>query len=201
MNTLIFFFKIRSSTTITRSLHSFYFKFIPIPVFNIILNSLLVCVVLVAVKMSYIFRQLVTHILIWKKLWGYKICQNPPNESSELIREIFFPSFYDTKILSTVCPQHYICWSELPVPRIAVTFSLQEVEEIERDCAVYRGRMERIAKHSAISREEQVMTHMDILVHLRCLRCVFLLLFFWVWDFLIAQNHQLHLWELFSYIA
>lgn len=93
MNTLIFFFLIRSSTTITRSLHSFYFKFIPIPVFNIILNSLLVCVVLVAVKMSYIFRQLVTHILIWKKLWGYKICQNPPNESSELIREFFFPLF------------------------------------------------------------------------------------------------------------
>lgn len=45
------------------------------------------------------------------------------------------------------------------MPRIAVTFSLQEVEEIERDCAVYRGRMERIAKHSAISREEQVLRH------------------------------------------
>uniref|UniRef100_A0A667XMT3 Gamma-tubulin complex component 6 n=1 Tax=Myripristis murdjan TaxID=586833 RepID=A0A667XMT3_9TELE len=59
-------------------------------------------------------------------------------------------------LLKICCPQHYICWSELPVPRIAVTFSLQEVEEIERDCAVYRGRMERIAKHSAISREEQV---------------------------------------------
>uniref|UniRef100_A0A8D3C209 Gamma-tubulin complex component 6 n=1 Tax=Scophthalmus maximus TaxID=52904 RepID=A0A8D3C209_SCOMX len=59
-------------------------------------------------------------------------------------------------LLKICCPQHYICWSELPVPPIAVTFSLQEVEEIERDCAVYRGRMERIAKHSAISREEQV---------------------------------------------
>ncbi|XP_045893556.1 gamma-tubulin complex component 6 [Micropterus dolomieu] len=58
-------------------------------------------------------------------------------------------------LLKICCPQHYICWSELPVPRIAVTFSIQEVEEIERDCAVYRGRMERIAKHSAISREEQ----------------------------------------------
>uniref|UniRef100_A0A7N8WQI0 Gamma-tubulin complex component 6 n=1 Tax=Mastacembelus armatus TaxID=205130 RepID=A0A7N8WQI0_9TELE len=62
-------------------------------------------------------------------------------------------------LLKICCPQHYICWSELPVPRIAVTFSLQEVEEIERDCAVYRGRMERIAKHSAISREEQVLKH------------------------------------------
>ncbi|XP_034444422.1 gamma-tubulin complex component 6 isoform X3 [Hippoglossus hippoglossus] len=60
-------------------------------------------------------------------------------------------------LLKICCPQHYICWSELPVPRIAVTFSLQEVEEIERDCAVYRGRMERIAKHSAISREEQAL--------------------------------------------
>lgn len=44
------------------------------------------------------------------------------------------------------------------MPRIAVTFSLQEVEEIERNCAVYRGRLERIAKHSAISREEQVLS-------------------------------------------
>ncbi|KAM8750841.1 gamma-tubulin complex component 6 [Acanthopagrus schlegelii] len=58
-------------------------------------------------------------------------------------------------LLKICCPQHYICWSELPVPRISVTFSLEEVEEIERDCAVYRGRLERIAKHSAMSREEQ----------------------------------------------
>ncbi|XP_059916377.1 gamma-tubulin complex component 6 isoform X2 [Gadus macrocephalus] len=58
-------------------------------------------------------------------------------------------------LLKICCPQHYICWSELPTPRISVTFSLQEVEEIERDCAVYRGRVEMIAKHSATSREEQ----------------------------------------------
>lgn len=56
-------------------------------------------------------------------------------------------------------PQHYICSSELPAPRIAVTFSLQEVEEIEKECAVYRGRLERIAKHSATSREKQVLRH------------------------------------------
>nr|XP_023699251.1 gamma-tubulin complex component 6-like isoform X1 [Paramormyrops kingsleyae] len=60
-------------------------------------------------------------------------------------------------LLKICCPQHYICWSELPLPRIAVTFSLQEVEEIERDCAVYRGRMERIAKQSALSREEMTL--------------------------------------------
>nr|XP_002667047.4 gamma-tubulin complex component 6 [Danio rerio] len=58
-------------------------------------------------------------------------------------------------LLKICCPQHYIFWSDIPVPRIAVTFSLQEVEEIERDCAVYRGRMETISRHSAISREEQ----------------------------------------------
>lgn len=52
------------------------------------------------------------------------------------------------------------------MPRIAVTFSLQEVEEIERDCAVYRGRMERIAKHSAISREEQVLRHTNIFLRI-----------------------------------
>ncbi|CAL8260991.1 unnamed protein product [Merluccius merluccius] len=60
-------------------------------------------------------------------------------------------------LLRICCPQHYICWSELPTPRISVTFSLQEVEEIERDCAVYRGRVEMIAKHSATSREEQAL--------------------------------------------
>lgn len=52
------------------------------------------------------------------------------------------------------------------MPRISVTFSLQEVEEIERDCAVYRGRLERIAKHSAISREEQVLRHVHV-VHIQ----------------------------------
>uniref|UniRef100_A0A672FU03 Gamma-tubulin complex component 6 n=1 Tax=Salarias fasciatus TaxID=181472 RepID=A0A672FU03_SALFA len=61
-------------------------------------------------------------------------------------------------LLKICCPQHYICWSELPAPRITVTFSLREVEEIERDCAVYRGRMERIAKHSAISREHPLLS-------------------------------------------
>ena len=48
------------------------------------------------------------------------------------------------------------------MPRISVTFSLEEVEEIERDCAVYRGRLERIAKHSAMSREEQVLRHICV---------------------------------------
>lgn len=49
------------------------------------------------------------------------------------------------------------------MPRIAVTFSLQEVEEIERECAVYRSRMERIAKHSAVSREEQVRMRLSFI--------------------------------------
>ncbi|KAA0724653.1 Gamma-tubulin complex component 6 [Triplophysa tibetana] len=53
--------------------------------------------------------------------------------------------------------KHYIFWSDVPVPRIAVTFSLEEVVKIERECAVYRGRMETIAKHSAISREEKAI--------------------------------------------
>ncbi|RXM94296.1 Gamma-tubulin complex component 6 [Acipenser ruthenus] len=60
-------------------------------------------------------------------------------------------------LLRVCCPRHYICWSELLVPRIAVTFSLQELEEIERDCGVYRGRMERIARYSAIKREEKAL--------------------------------------------
>lgn len=68
-------------------------------------------------------------------------------------------SNFKTHARTLLCPQHYVCSSELPVPRIAVTFSLQEVEEIEKECAMYRGRLERIAKHSATSREKQVLRH------------------------------------------
>ncbi|CAI5785319.1 gamma-tubulin complex component 6 [Podarcis lilfordi] len=58
-------------------------------------------------------------------------------------------------LLKLCCPRHYICWSDIPVPRISVIFSLDELREIERDCAVYVGRMERIARYSTISKEEK----------------------------------------------
>lgn len=35
-------------------------------------------------------------------------------------------------------------------------FSLEELKEIEKDCATYAGRMERVARHSSISKEEKV---------------------------------------------
>uniref|UniRef100_A0A8C5SRI6 Gamma-tubulin complex component 6 n=1 Tax=Laticauda laticaudata TaxID=8630 RepID=A0A8C5SRI6_LATLA len=60
-------------------------------------------------------------------------------------------------LLKLCCPRHYICWSDIPVPRISVTFSLDELKEIEKDCAVYVGRMERIARYSTISKEEKVL--------------------------------------------
>ncbi|XP_067861030.1 gamma-tubulin complex component 6 isoform X2 [Heptranchias perlo] len=56
-------------------------------------------------------------------------------------------------LLKLCCPTHYICWSDIPVPRISVTFSLEELEEIERDSAVYVSQMERIARYNSISRE------------------------------------------------
>lgn len=52
--------------------------------------------------------------------------------------------------------QHYLCWSDVPVPRISVIFSLEELKEVEKDCAVYVGRMERVARHSSVSKEEKV---------------------------------------------
>lgn len=36
-------------------------------------------------------------------------------------------------------------------------FSLEELKEIEKDCAVYVGRMERVARYSSISKEEKVL--------------------------------------------
>ncbi|XP_032077063.1 gamma-tubulin complex component 6 isoform X2 [Thamnophis elegans] len=60
-------------------------------------------------------------------------------------------------LLKLCCPRHYICWSDIPVPRISVTFSLDELKEIEKDCAVYVARMERIARYSTISKEEKVL--------------------------------------------
>lgn len=57
-------------------------------------------------------------------------------------------------LLKLCCPGHYICWSEIPVPRISVTFSLEELKEMEKDCALYVGRVERLARYSSISKEE-----------------------------------------------
>ena len=53
-------------------------------------------------------------------------------------------------------PQHYLCCSDVPVPRISVIFSLEELKDVEKDCAIYVGRMERVARHSSISKEEKV---------------------------------------------
>ncbi|KAM4038441.1 LOW QUALITY PROTEIN: gamma-tubulin complex component 6 [Anomaloglossus baeobatrachus] len=58
-------------------------------------------------------------------------------------------------LLKVCCPKHYICWSDIPVPRISVTFSLEELKEIRKDCAVYVARMTRIARQSSISKEEK----------------------------------------------
>ncbi|XP_078091688.1 gamma-tubulin complex component 6 [Mustelus asterias] len=58
-------------------------------------------------------------------------------------------------LLKLCCPTHYICWSDIPVPCISVTFSLEELEEIERDSALYVSRMERIARYNSISREAE----------------------------------------------
>ncbi|CAH2278199.1 gamma-tubulin complex component 6 [Pelobates cultripes] len=60
-------------------------------------------------------------------------------------------------LLKLCCPKHYICWSDIPVPRISVTFSLEELKEMEKDCAVYVAQMERIARYSSISREEKIL--------------------------------------------
>uniref|UniRef100_A0A8C8ZXU8 Gamma-tubulin complex component 6 n=1 Tax=Prolemur simus TaxID=1328070 RepID=A0A8C8ZXU8_PROSS len=67
--------------------------------------------------------------------------------------------------------QHYLCWSDTPVPRISVIFSLEELKEIEKDCAVYVGRMERVARHSSISKEEKELrmeiAKQELIVHAR----------------------------------
>ncbi|KAM3833368.1 gamma-tubulin complex component 6 [Vipera latastei] len=74
-------------------------------------------------------------------------------------------------LLKLCCPRHYICWSDIPVPRISVAFSLDELKEIEKDCAVYVGRMERIARYSTISKEEKVLRmeieKQELIVHAR----------------------------------
>ncbi|MXQ95345.1 hypothetical protein E5288_WYG005138 [Bos mutus] len=58
-------------------------------------------------------------------------------------------------LLKLCCPQHYLCCSDVPVPRISVIFSLEELKDIEKDCATYVGRMERVARHSSVSKEEK----------------------------------------------
>ncbi|KAK2500310.1 hypothetical protein MC885_015507 [Smutsia gigantea] len=67
--------------------------------------------------------------------------------------------------------QHYLCWSDVPVPRISVIFSLEELKGIEKDCAIYVGRMERVARHSSISKEEKELrmeiAKQELIVHAR----------------------------------
>ncbi|XP_054997226.1 gamma-tubulin complex component 6 isoform X2 [Sorex araneus] len=58
-------------------------------------------------------------------------------------------------LLKLCCPRHYLCWSEVPVPRISVLFSLEELRELQKACALYVGRMERVARHSSVSKEQQ----------------------------------------------
>uniref|UniRef100_A0A8C6E4E4 Gamma-tubulin complex component 6 n=1 Tax=Moschus moschiferus TaxID=68415 RepID=A0A8C6E4E4_MOSMO len=58
-------------------------------------------------------------------------------------------------LLKLCCPRHYLCCSDVPVPRISVIFSLEELKDIEKDCAIYVGRMERVARHSSVSKEEK----------------------------------------------
>ncbi|XP_006876476.1 PREDICTED: gamma-tubulin complex component 6 [Chrysochloris asiatica] len=58
-------------------------------------------------------------------------------------------------LLKLCCPRHYLCCSDIPVPRISVIFSLEELKDIEKDCAVYVGRMERVARYSSVSKEEK----------------------------------------------
>uniref|UniRef100_A0A4X2JYV0 Gamma-tubulin complex component 6 n=1 Tax=Vombatus ursinus TaxID=29139 RepID=A0A4X2JYV0_VOMUR len=74
-------------------------------------------------------------------------------------------------LLKLCCPRHYICWSDIPVPRISVIFSLEELKEIKKDCAVYVGRMERLARHSAVSKEEKKLrmeiAKQELIVHAR----------------------------------
>uniref|UniRef100_A0A8C6HQC5 Gamma-tubulin complex component 6 n=1 Tax=Mus spicilegus TaxID=10103 RepID=A0A8C6HQC5_MUSSI len=74
-------------------------------------------------------------------------------------------------LLKLCCPRHYLCWSDVPVPRISVIFSLEELKEIEKDCAVYVGRMERVARHSCISKEEKELrmeiAKQELIVHAR----------------------------------
>ncbi|XP_023443061.2 gamma-tubulin complex component 6 isoform X2 [Dasypus novemcinctus] len=74
-------------------------------------------------------------------------------------------------LLRLCCPQHYLCCSDVPVPRISVVFSLEELKEVEKDCAVYVGRMERAARFSSISKEEQELhaeiAKQELIVHAR----------------------------------
>ncbi|KAL2775425.1 gamma-tubulin complex component 6 [Daubentonia madagascariensis] len=74
-------------------------------------------------------------------------------------------------LLKLCCPRHYLCWSDIPVPRISVVFSLEELKEIEKDCAVYVGRMERVARRSSVSKEEQELrmeiAKQELIVHAR----------------------------------
>ncbi|XP_037369252.1 gamma-tubulin complex component 6 isoform X2 [Talpa occidentalis] len=74
-------------------------------------------------------------------------------------------------LLRLCCPRHYLCWSDVPVPPISVTFSLEELRRVEQECAIYVGRVERAARLSCVSKEEKElrmeMAKQELIIHAR----------------------------------
>ncbi|XP_035678118.1 gamma-tubulin complex component 6-like [Branchiostoma floridae] len=71
-------------------------------------------------------------------------------------------------LLRLCCPGHHLCTRDVPVPRLALTFSMEDLSNIEQRCAEYVGKMEGIARHKTVSREEMekraVQARQDLVV-------------------------------------
>ncbi|KAI8517690.1 Gamma-tubulin complex component 6 [Branchiostoma belcheri] len=63
---------------------------------------------------------------------------------------------------------HHLCTRDVPVPRLALTFSMEDLSNIEQRCAEYVGKMEGVARHKTVSREEMerraVQARQDLVV-------------------------------------
>ncbi|XP_019618459.1 PREDICTED: gamma-tubulin complex component 6-like [Branchiostoma belcheri] len=71
-------------------------------------------------------------------------------------------------LLRLCCPGHHLCTRDVPVPRLALTFSMEDLSNIEQRCAEYVGKMEGVARHKTVSREEMerraVQARQDLVV-------------------------------------
>ncbi|CAH1265550.1 TUBGCP6 [Branchiostoma lanceolatum] len=71
-------------------------------------------------------------------------------------------------LLRLCCPGHHLCTRDVPVPRLALTFSMEDLSNIEERCAEYVGKMDGIARRKTVSSEEMerraVQARQDLVV-------------------------------------
>ncbi|XP_033121398.1 gamma-tubulin complex component 6-like [Anneissia japonica] len=96
-----------------------------------------------------------------KYYWTHGYVMNTENSSSSVpmfLQELANGMYVCGKTLNLMklcCPGHFLCNNHVPIPRLTLTFSLEELERIDKETHVYTERMHNIARRNTVSKEEK----------------------------------------------